>query len=119
MISTRRTLRALAALLPLGALGISTALAATPAKPLSVAPGGDAAERDVAARLAAIREAVSDVTAEQTGLEPEDPNIMKAWWGNWWRPRWGNWGWRNGGWPNWRNGWGNGWPNWPNHWRNW
>ena len=131
MISTRRTLKALAALLPLGALGISTALAGTPAKPI-VVPGQEAVPPPgVAERLQAIRAAVSQVTAEQTGLQPGDPNIQKAWWGNWrpgwwanWHPGWGNGGWHNwhngwgnGGWHNWHNGWGNG--GWHNFWRNW
>jgi rSAM-associated Gly-rich repeat protein len=120
MAVSRSTLKALAALLPLGAFGISVALAATPAKPLDPATV-DAAKPGVATRLAAIRSAVSQVTAEQSGLEPGDPNILKAWWGNW-RPWWGNGGWRNwpNGWHNWGNGWGNGgWHNWPNFWRNW
>jgi rSAM-associated Gly-rich repeat protein len=131
MISTRRTLKALAALLPLGALAISTALAGTPVKPIVTpsqeTPGRETgAQSGVAERLKAIRSAVSQVTAEQTGLQPGDPNIQKAWWGNW-RPGWGNGGWRNGGWGNggWRNGgwgnWHNGWGNggWHNFWRNW
>ena len=87
---------------------------------------GDAAERGVANRLQAIREAVSEITANQTGLEPGDPNVGKVQWLNFGVP-----GWRNGGWNNWRNGgwrnggWGNGgwrnggWNNWHNAWRNW
>ncbi len=119
MSAPRRTLKALAALLPLGALGISVALAAAPGKPIDT--GLDAAKPSVAARLATIRTAVSEVTAEQSGLQRGDPNILKAWWGNW-RPWWGNGGWRNwpNGWHNWGNGWHNGgWHNWPNWWRNW
>ena len=121
MTSSRRMLGALAALLPLGALGISVALASAPAKPAQT----EAAERDVAGRLQAIRDAVSKVTADQTGLPMGDPNIQQAWWSNWnpgwwrnggWRNGWGN-GWRNAPWGNWHNGWGNGpWGNW---WRNW
>ncbi len=117
-------LKALASLLPLGALGISVALAATPAK--AAATDSDTEAAGVAARLQVIRAAVSDITAQQTGLQPGDPNIVKAWWGNW-RPGWGNggwrnWGngWRNGGWGNWGNGWHNGgWHNWRNFWNNW
>jgi rSAM-associated Gly-rich repeat protein len=119
MSASRRTLKALAALLPLGALGISVALAAAPGKPLD--PAADTTKPGVATRLASIRTAVSQVTAEQAGLQPGDPNILKAWWGNY-RPWWGNGGWRNwpNGWHNWGNGWGNGgWHNWPNWWRNW
>ena len=118
MISTRRMLQALGVLLPLGALGVSGALAAAPGKP--PAPTTDGPQPAVAERLQAIRAAVSQVTAEQTGLPPGDPNIQKAWWGNW-GPGWGNFapGWRNGGWRNWHNGWGNGgWRNWHNGWGN-
>jgi rSAM-associated Gly-rich repeat protein len=121
MSASRRTLKALAALLPLGALGISVALAAAPGKPIEPTNAPDAAKPSVATRLATIRTAVSQVTAEQAGLQQGDPNILKAWWGNW-RPWWGNGGWRNwpNGWHNWGNGWGNGgWHNWPNWWRNW
>ena len=130
MTRTRRMLKILASLLPLGALGVSIALAATPAKPIIGSGNEDAASRDVAGRdvagrLRAIRAAVSEVTAEQAGLQPGDPNIQKAWWGNW-RPGW----WGNGGWRNWHNGWGNGgwrnggwgnggWHNWHNGWGNW
>jgi rSAM-associated Gly-rich repeat protein len=119
MNATRRTLKILTALLPLGALGISVALAAVPGKP----EGRSSPALNVADRLQAIRSAVSHVTAEQAGLVPGDPDIEKVWWGNWgggWRNGgwgWRNGGWRNAGWPNWRNGWGNG--GWPNFWRNW
>jgi rSAM-associated Gly-rich repeat protein len=118
MISSRRLLRSLSVLLPLGAFGVSVALAAAPAKPITES---DTGKPGIAVRLAAIRDAVSQVTAEQSDLEPDDPDIVKAWWGNW-SPGWGNGGWRNwrNGWNNWRNGWGNGgWHNWPNFWRNW
>jgi rSAM-associated Gly-rich repeat protein len=122
MKSARRTLKGLAALLPLGALSVSAALAATPGKPMTEA--AEMARPPVSQRLATIRDAVSRVTAEQSGLQPGDPNILKAWWGNWgprawgnWHPGWGNGGWGNGGWHNWHNGWGNG--GWHNFWRNW
>lgn len=113
----------LSALLPLGAFGVSAALATAPAKLVASSGDADAEGRSVASRLEAIRSAVTEVTAEQSGLQAGDPNILKAWWGNW-HPGWGNggWrnGWRNGGWGNWHNGWGNGgWHNWPNFWRNW
>jgi rSAM-associated Gly-rich repeat protein len=122
MISTRRMLKTLASLLPLGALGVSVALAAAPMKPVITAGSEDAAKPSVAGRLAAIRTAVSEITAEQAGLQPGDPNIQKAWWGNWRPGFWGNGGWGNwhNGWHNWRNAWGNGgWHNWHNFWRNW
>ncbi len=127
MNTARRALRTLAALLPLGALSISTALAAAPGKPMTPIEAGDDATPNVSQRLSAIRDVVSSVTSEQTGLQPGDPNIQKAWWGNWgprfwanWHPGWGNGGWGNGGWHNWHN-WHNGWGNggWHNFWRNW
>jgi hypothetical protein len=66
-----------------------------------------AADRStVAERLAAIRQAVSDVAGDADKLRPGEQQLA---WGNWWR----NGGWRNGGWGNWRNG---GWHNW---WHNW
>lgn len=124
MSASSRLLSAVASLLPLGAFGVSVALAATPAKPPGPAADADAS---VARRLQAIRSAVSQAAAAQAGLEPGDPAIQKAWWGNWHPGYWGNGGWRNwhngwgnGGWGNWHNGWGNGgWHNWHNFWRNW
>jgi rSAM-associated Gly-rich repeat protein len=126
MSSLRGSLKLLATLLPLGALGISSALAAAPGKPITPTDGAEITGPDIAQRLSAIRSAVSQVTAEQTGLQPGDPNIQKAWWGNWrpgwwanFHPGWGNGGWGNGGWHNWGNGWGNGgWHNWHNGWHN-
>ena len=120
MSASRRMLKALAALLPLGALGASTALASAAARPAVAAHDG------VAQRLRAIRGAVSELTAKDADLAPGDPNIRKAQWVNW-LPGWGNggWhngGWRNGGWNNWHNGWHNGgWGNggWHNGWHNW
>jgi|KBSMisStandDraft_5_1062788.scaffolds.fasta_scaffold1114724_2 rSAM-associated Gly-rich repeat protein len=116
-------IKALAALLPLGAMGASAALAATPAKPVD----GAATQRGVAERLQAIRGAVSQLTDEAARLEPGDPNVQKVQWLNWGAPGWrnggwNNWrnGWHNGGWNNWNNGWQNGgWHNWHNGWRNW
>jgi rSAM-associated Gly-rich repeat protein len=119
MSSARRTIRVLAALLPLGVAGISAALAAAPGKP--VAATSDEGERlpGVAARLQAIRTAVSQVAIEDPDFQASDPNIQQAWWGNggWRNGGWRNGGWRNGGWRNWNNGWGNG--GWRNFWRNW
>jgi rSAM-associated Gly-rich repeat protein len=118
----------LSRLLPTGALGVSVSLAAFAAQ---AAPTTDllagAVPQDVAAQLAGIRNAVSSATADAAGIAPGDPNIVKAWWGNWggpgfgWRNGgWGNGGWGNGGWRNWHNGWGNGgWHNWHNFWHNW
>ena len=100
---------------PAGAIGVSLLLG-------SAAPG-DASQHPasslptaseisgVSERLAAIRDAVSDLSPAANPAHGE-----QLAWGNWWRN--GGWrgpGWRNGGWrgPGWRNG---GWPNW---WRNW
>jgi rSAM-associated Gly-rich repeat protein len=118
MTPSRRLLGALTALLPLGALGVSAALAATPVPTAT-------ATRDVAQRLQAIRDAVSSVTVDPAGPAEGDPAVQRAWWGNggpgWWRN--GGWrngwfnGWHNGPWGNWHNGWHNGpWGNW---WHNW
>jgi hypothetical protein len=105
----------LSAIMPAGAAGISLLLGSTapgdanqhPLGPQPVAsdPFG------VSERLAAIRDAVSDVSPPTTA-EPGEGEQQLAW-GNWWR----NGGWRNGGWRNWRNGWGNG--GWHNWWHNW
>lgn len=126
MISPRRMAKALAALLPLGAFGVSVVLAATPAK--AAAAPLDVSQRDVARRLQAIRGAVSELAASQADEDAAaDPNVQKAQWLNWGIPSWrnggwNNWrnGWGNGGWNNWHNGWRNGgWNNWHNGWRNW
>ena len=101
---------------PAGAMGVSLLLgSATPGEanqhPATFQPATSEIS-GVSERLAAIRNAVSDLSA---AVEAADGEQQLAW-GNWWR-NWG-WrgpGWRNGGWrgPGWRNG---GWPNW---WRNW
>jgi rSAM-associated Gly-rich repeat protein len=111
-----RKLRALAALLPAGALGLSASLAkaATTAGPEAKKP------RSVAERLQSIREDVSGAIDEHKFLKV-DPEQRLAWWGNGWHNGWHN-GWWNGGWHNWGNGWhnwGNGWHNWGNGWHNW
>jgi len=100
---------------PTGAMGVSLLLgSATPADanehPASAQPPASEIS-GVSERLAAIRAAVSDLSA----VKPAEGEQQLAW-GNWWRnwgwrgPGWRNWGWRA---PGWRNG---GWPNW---WRNW
>jgi hypothetical protein len=63
----------------------------------------------VSERLAAIRQAVSDVAGNIS--EARESELQLAW-GNW-----RNGGWRNGGWRNWGNGWHNG--GWHNWWHNW
>jgi rSAM-associated Gly-rich repeat protein len=123
MSKDRRSLRALAALLPSGILGLSMSLAAADASATAstgVEPVKGTPE-SVALRLEAIRNSVSVVvtmpvveneTSDQTG-----PQL--AWWGNGgWRNGggWHNGGWGNGGWHN--GGWGNG-GGWHNGFRNW
>jgi hypothetical protein len=110
----QRYRKVLSQIMPAGAVGVSLLLGAA-------APGGaaqhpvdsqlSAADRSaVADRLAAIRQAVSDVAGDAVGSRPGEQQLA---WGNWWR----NGGWRNGGWGNWRNGWHNG--GWHNWWHNW
>ena len=112
-------------LFPAGAMGVSLLLgSAAPSganqPPLSSQPAASESY-GVSERLAAIRDAVSDLSPAAIAADGE-----QLAWGNWWRN--GGWrgpGWRNGGWwgPGWRNaGWrGPGWRNggWPNWWRNW
>jgi hypothetical protein len=101
---------------PAGAMGVSLLLgSAAPGDanqpPASSQPTASETS-NISERLAAIRDAVSDLSPV---VEPADGEQQLAW-GNWWRnggwrgPGWRNWGWRG---PGWRNG---GWPNW---WRNW
>ena len=117
MAQQRRTLSALAALLPAGTLGLSVSLAAAGAKATTTGP--DAKKPGaVAERLQSIREDVSGAMDQRRFLKV-DPEQRLAWWGNWhngW-PNWHNWG--NGGWGNGWHNWGNGWHNWGNGWHNW
>jgi rSAM-associated Gly-rich repeat protein len=135
MAQDRRTLRALATLLPAGTLGLSVSLA--DAKATAVADGRARDPSSVAERLQSIRDSVSGALSETpNGDEPflkVDPEKRLAWWGNGWHNGgwhnggWGNGGWGNGGWGN--GGWGNGllpfifgspWGNgWHNGWHNW
>ena len=112
----------LAGIVPVGAVGVSlllgsTAPAAASEEPAAAQPQAVAAAR-VSERLAAIREAVSDVAGPGAGAAESRTQLV--WWANGgWRN--GGGGWRNGGaWGNggWRNG---GWHNggWHNYWRNW
>jgi hypothetical protein len=118
----RRPARALAALLPAGAFGLSVSLASADAS-ATISPDATAAPREpgeVAQRLQSIRLSVSEAL-QQYAKDGEpfvaiDPEQQLAWWGNGWRN--GGWGWHNGGWHN--GGWGNGWHNggWGNGWHN-
>jgi rSAM-associated Gly-rich repeat protein len=121
MAHDRRTLSALAALLPAGTLGLSVSLAAAGAKATTVADPAPKAGL-VAERLQSIRDSVSgaltETPNENGAFLKVDPETKLAWWGNGWHGGgWGNGGWHNGGWGN--GGWGNGWHNWGNGWHNW
>ena len=125
MTRDRRSLRALAALLPSGILGLSMSLAAadaSAAKSRDSAPAKGTPE-SVALRLEAIRNTVSVVVRvpKDEDQASDEDNVQLAWWGNGWHNGgwhnggWGNGGWHNGGWGNggWHNGgWHNGWHNW-------
>jgi rSAM-associated Gly-rich repeat protein len=124
MSNDRRKLRALAALLPAGALSLSMSLAAADANASASAGADRPSQTSVAQRLQSIRNSVSEVMTE-VSKDADDPSVDRdiqlAWWGNG--------GWRNGGWHNWGNGWHNGWGNggwgnggwhnWGNGWHNW
>jgi rSAM-associated Gly-rich repeat protein len=133
MSTQNRISKALAALLPGGALGASILLALTSSS-VSEARPSQAADPpppvNVSERLLAIRSAVSHIEASSqisgsAELESGDSGRAEpTWWGN---GGWGRWrlGWGNGGhgWPNWHNwhnwgngGWGNG--GWHNYWHN-
>src|SRR5918993_3607869 len=123
MAQDRRSARALAALLPAGAFGLSVSLASADAAATASPDAGAQPKQpgEVAERLQSIRLSVSDAL-EQYAKDGEpfvalDPDKQLAWWGNGWRN--GGWGWHNGGWHN--GGWGNGWHNggWGNGWHNW
>jgi hypothetical protein len=111
----QRYLRVLSQIMPAGAVGVSLLLGAAAPGDTAQHPADSrlsAADRSpVAERLAAIRQAVSDIAADAVRSPPGEQQLG---WGNWWR----NGGWRNGGWGNWRNG---GWHNggWGNWWHNW
>jgi rSAM-associated Gly-rich repeat protein len=123
MAQDRRSVRALAALLPAGALGLSVSLASADAaasrSQVGAADGKTPGE--VAKRLKSIRLSVSEAM-EKYAKDGEpvvglDPETQLAWWGNggWRNGGWRNGGWGNGGWHNWGNG---GWHNWGNGWHN-
>ena len=118
MAQERKTLSALAVLLPAGTLGLSVSLAAASAKAATTADPTVGKPGSVAEKLQSIRDSVSGTLKETPNDDGAflkvDPDKRLAWWGN---------GWGNGGWHNWHNwgngGWGNGWHNWGNGWHNW
>src|SRR3954470_24221701 len=94
MAQDRRMLRALAALLPAGALGFSVTLAAAGAKAAATADPEARTPGSLAERLQTIREDVSGAMDKDRFLKV-DPDKRMAWWGNG-SHNWGNGGWRNG-----------------------
>jgi rSAM-associated Gly-rich repeat protein len=116
--------RILSVLLPAGALGMSILLGSTGAKADREIPTGPqsnlAPPARVAERLAAIRDAVSDIAGVEGKAAPAPEGIERLAWHNWkngggW-PLWTDW--RNK-WKDWNNNWHNGWNNWGNNWKNW
>jgi rSAM-associated Gly-rich repeat protein len=125
MAQDRRSARALAALLPAGAFGLSVSLASADAAASTspeIALGqkpGDVAEKLQSIRLS-VSEALEQYAQDKAPFVAVDPDQRLAWWGNGWHRGWGwHGGWGNGGWHN--GGWGNGWHNggWGNGWHNW
>ena len=116
MSAAERYRKIVSVLLPASALGMSILLGASGAEaartPADVA--GPATPTHVALRLAAIRDAVSDVMLlEGDPAAAADGSSQVAWLNGW-----GNGNWKNG-WKNWKNNWKNGWNNWNNNWNNW
>jgi len=110
-VSFPKYLKTLSGLLPAGAVGASMILAASaPASAHEEPAASTTPKARVSERLAAIRDAVSEVSNEAATQQHASP--MLAWWngGFFFRP-WGNW-------DNWGNGWRN-WDNWHNYWHNW
>jgi len=113
----------LSVLLPAGALGMSILLgstAAQAARETGIELQAGSTPPRVAERLAAIRDAVSDVTVFDSKAAPAPEGTERLAWRNWANfgigvPFWNNW--RNG-WRNWGNNWNNGWNNWGNGWNN-
>lgn len=122
MSAGRRYRGILSVLLSAGALGMSILLGSTGAEAARELPAGspDAASVPVGERLAAIRDAVSEV-ARSDGTVPLLERSEQLAWGNFGFsiplpfPFWNNWG---NGWSNWGNNWHNGWHNWGNNWHN-
>ena len=133
MSGAERYRKILSVLLPAGVLGTSILLGSASAQAAREVPAGppaNLASPPVAERLAAIRDAVSDVatTADRAGPPGSAQQLA---WGNWGNagvgigiggfgigigvPSWSDW---HNGWKNWGNNWKNGWNNWGNGWNN-
>ena len=90
------------------------------AREIAVDPQAGSAPPRVAERLAAIRDAVSDVTLFENKAAPAPVGTERLAWHNWANfgigiPLWNDW---HNGWKNWGNNWDNGWNNWGNGWNN-
>ena len=115
--------RILSVLLPAGVLGMSIVLGSTGARADREVPtGGEplVAPPRVAERLAAIRDAVSEVTGPVSSTTAAPDGTERLAWHNWanfggW-PLWSDW---KNKWKDWNNNWHNGWNNWGNNWNNW
>lgn len=121
MALRQKYVQILSGMLPAGAVGVSLLLGSTAPSAANEHPAvsqPSASDKGrVSERLAAIREAVSDVAEPGGTATKRDTRNRQLAWGNWW----GGWGYRPWGgyygWPNWNN-WHN-WNNWNNWWRNW
>jgi rSAM-associated Gly-rich repeat protein len=122
-VSGQNYRKILSALLPAGALSMSILLGpggAEAARETAVDPQAGATAPRVAERLAAIRDAVSEVMVPAINAAPAADGGERLAWHNWANfgigiPYWNDW--RNG-WKNWGNNWNNGWNNWGNGWNN-
>ena len=121
----QRYRRILSVLLPVGALGMSILLGSTGAQAdreiPSDSPSRVAPPVRVAERLAAIRDAVSDVAGVDGKPAAVPEGAERLAWHNWANfgiglPLWSDW---HNKWKDWNNNWNNGWNNWGNNWKNW
>ena len=96
MSLTQKYVKIFSEIFPAGVMGMSLLLgfvaSADANQPPAVAQPAASESSNVAERLAAIRDAVSDLSPI---VGPGDGEQQLAW-GNWWR---------NGGWPNWWRNW--------------
>jgi len=123
-LPARKYLKVVSRLVRPGTIGMAVLLgsAASAAAHQEVTLQNPGAQQErVSERLAAIREAVSELSGSEATTHTGERRMAWHNWGNGWRAGWGRpWGnfnfglpWSN--WNNWRNGWhnwGNGWPNW-------